>query len=64
MTKQRKEEFKQHRASWKWFERKRLNLIHYRVKEEAALEFDLMLEILKELQYLNDRAANPKGSLT
>lgn len=49
-----KKEFSEHRTSWKWFERNRLNSIHFRVDKDAALEFDLMLEILKELQFAND----------
>ncbi len=55
LKKSRRKEFTEHRTSWKWFERRRLNSIHFRVKEDEALQFDLQLEILKELQYLNDK---------
>ena len=52
--KRRKKEFKENRTSWKWFERRALNSIKFRANNEADLEFRLLLEILKELQFLND----------
>lgn len=51
----KRQEFMNARTSWKFFERKRLASIHFRVKEEEALKFDVQLEILKELQYLNNK---------
>lgn len=55
--KRRKIEFKENRTSWKWFER-RFEIDHAiidRMKTKEAFQMRLSLEILKELQFMNDR---------
>lgn len=57
MLKRRKIEFKENRTSWKWFER-RFEIDHAiidRMKTKEAFQMRLSLEILKELQFMNDR---------
>lgn len=54
MNKKQKAEFRDHRTSWKWFERRIDGAIKYRVNKEAETEVRLALEILKELQHMND----------
>lgn len=51
----RKQEFRDHRTSWKWFARRIDQSIKYRANKDAETEVLLALEILKELQYANDR---------
>lgn len=50
-------EFRENRTSWKWFARKMEK--HHSVKVEMntmdAFQAQIMLEILKELQRLNDK---------
>ena len=45
------------RTSWKWFER-RFELDHDiadKLKMKEAFQMRLLIEILKELQYMNDK---------
>jgi len=48
--KQRKIEFTENRTSWKWFKRK----TEAETKNYLELQTGILLEILKEIQYLND----------
>ena len=57
MKNDRKKEFREHRTSWKWFER-RFDADHGiadRLKMREAFTMRLLIEILKEIQYMNDR---------
>lgn len=58
MNKQRKIEFTEHRTSWKWFENKfnRDHDIIDRMKTPEAFTMLLLMEILKELQFANDKS--------
>jgi len=54
----RRDEYIGYRTSWKWFDRKISELVPVTtnlldIKER--IQFLIQLEILKELQYLNDR---------
>ena len=51
-----KEEFFNHRTSWKWFERhiKRFYLDSGPPMTKEEINFWLQLQILKELQFMND----------
>lgn len=54
MTKaQRKKEFIENRTSWKFFQRN----LYKKVEDEEGIPYSerLLLEILKELQFLNDK---------
>lgn len=57
MTKQRLKEFKENRTSWKWFQNRfdREHDIADRMKTKEAFVMRLLMEILKELQFANDK---------
>ena len=62
MDKKRKEEFRTSRTSWKFFERV-FNKAHgddlsdvARAMRLGELDFRVSLEILKEIQFLNDKS--------
>jgi hypothetical protein len=57
MTKQRKLEFKENRTSWKWFANRfeKQYAIRDALKTPDTFTMRLLMEILKELQYLNDK---------
>jgi hypothetical protein len=48
--KERKKEFLENRTSWRWFER-----VYKKNSNEQSLDSMVLLEILKELQFLNDK---------
>lgn len=57
MTKQHLKEFKDHRISWKWYRNhieKNFD-IQIRMKKPEITSMLIQLEILKELQYANDK---------
>ncbi len=57
MEKNRRKEFIENRTSWKWFQN-RFNKeydISDRMKTLVTFQTRLFMEILKELQYMNDR---------
>jgi hypothetical protein len=58
MTKAKRLEFKENRTSWKWFANKfnRDFDIRYSLKTPDTYTNLILLEILKELQYLNDKS--------
>ena len=53
----RKKEFGDNRTSWKWFQRNfdTHHDISDRLHDIRAFQARIFIEILKELQYLNDR---------
>jgi hypothetical protein len=57
MKKNRKKEFADNRTSWKFFERlyREKFSLHFQDGQPEGFMTKVLVEILKELQYLNDR---------
>lgn len=57
MDRKRREEFRTNRTSWKWFQNRfdKEYDIDDRMKTLPSFQTRLFMEILKELQYLNDK---------
>lgn len=58
-----KKEFTEARTSWRWFSRKLYNdhALNLGPGDWRTLTMQMCLEILKELQYMNDRSINVRG---
>lgn len=57
LTKTQKDEFRDHRTSWKWFDRifETKHSIGFQAGVKEAFIGKVLIEILKELQHLNDK---------
>ena len=57
MKKEKKIEFRDNRTSWKWFDRiyQSKHSFSFQAGVKESFMIKVMIEILKELQYLNDK---------